>query len=278
MIIAGGGSSAVADEDSLPVGMFLNGRPGNEAEPTGGGTPGGSNTQVQFNDSSTFGGDSTFTFDKDLDRLSVPVVSATTVSAGTLHLGGSDGFLNNNNGKIVINASQGLSAVGTVSATGFSIGGTIPLGADQVWTYKVLSASAGVTATANTNITGLNFRPDNNSYYEIEARLALQTTSATVGPRPGLAFSTGTTYAAMRYESPTTNTAAVLRFQGAISTQNAASTGFPTITDTYHGKIEGIIKTGTVGSDTFVTLASEISGSQVIVREGSFIRYRKYSV
>ncbi len=39
LIIAGGGSSAVADEDALPAGMFLNGRPGNEAEPTGGGRP-----------------------------------------------------------------------------------------------------------------------------------------------------------------------------------------------------------------------------------------------
>ena len=145
--------------------------------------------------------------------MSVPVVSATTVSAGTLHLGGSDGFLNNNNGKIVINASQGLSSVGTVSANGFSISGVIPFGAEQAWTYKYLSASTGVTATGNTNITGLNFRPDNNSYYEIEARLAVQTTSATTGPRPGLAFSTGTTYAAMKYEIPSTNTASILRFQ-----------------------------------------------------------------
>lgn len=43
----------------------------------GGGTPGGSNTQVQFNDSSSFGGDSTFTFDKDTNTLTVETITAT---------------------------------------------------------------------------------------------------------------------------------------------------------------------------------------------------------
>ena len=37
----------------------------------GGGTPGGSDTQVQFNDSSTFGGDDGFTFVKSTEKLTV---------------------------------------------------------------------------------------------------------------------------------------------------------------------------------------------------------------
>lgn len=37
----------------------------------GGGTPGGANTQVQFNDSSAFGGDAGLTFDKATDALTV---------------------------------------------------------------------------------------------------------------------------------------------------------------------------------------------------------------
>lgn len=43
----------------------------------GGGSPGGSNTQVQFNDSSSFGGDSTFTFNKDTNVLTVETITAT---------------------------------------------------------------------------------------------------------------------------------------------------------------------------------------------------------
>ena len=43
----------------------------------GGGTPGGSNTQVQFNDGGSFGGDSTFTFNKTSNVLSVPTITAS---------------------------------------------------------------------------------------------------------------------------------------------------------------------------------------------------------
>ena len=41
----------------------------------GNGTPGGSNTQVQFNDAGNFGGVSGFTFDKSIGKLSVPFIS-----------------------------------------------------------------------------------------------------------------------------------------------------------------------------------------------------------
>jgi hypothetical protein len=47
----------------------------------GNGTPGGANTQVQFNDEGEFDGISTFTFDKNTGILTIPIISATTVSA-----------------------------------------------------------------------------------------------------------------------------------------------------------------------------------------------------
>ncbi len=47
----------------------------------GNGTPGGSNTQVQFNNEGEFAGNSTFTFDTDTGILSIPIVSAGTISA-----------------------------------------------------------------------------------------------------------------------------------------------------------------------------------------------------
>lgn len=43
--------------------------------PTGGGVPGGSNTQVQFNDSGTFGGDSAWTWDKTTNVMTLIVSS-----------------------------------------------------------------------------------------------------------------------------------------------------------------------------------------------------------
>jgi len=45
--------------------------------PSGGGTPGGSNTQVQFNDSGVFGGDAGLTFNKTTNMLSAGGLTAT---------------------------------------------------------------------------------------------------------------------------------------------------------------------------------------------------------
>lgn len=45
----------------------------------GGGTPGGTSTQVQFNDGGAFGGDAGLTYDKTMDVLSVGSVLGTTI-------------------------------------------------------------------------------------------------------------------------------------------------------------------------------------------------------
>ena len=78
--------------------MSLPGQPnllGRSTSSSGGGTgtPGGSNTQVQFNDSSSFGGSSLFTFNKTTGVVTEPgsVVSAPaaitlTANAGTLDI------------------------------------------------------------------------------------------------------------------------------------------------------------------------------------------------
>lgn len=47
---------------------------------TGGGTPGGSTTQVQFNDAGAFGGDSDFTYNSTTNTLTVPNITATNLT------------------------------------------------------------------------------------------------------------------------------------------------------------------------------------------------------
>ena len=49
----------------------------------GGGTPGGANTQVQFNDSSTFGGDAGLVYNKTSDTLTGVNIAATTITDRT---------------------------------------------------------------------------------------------------------------------------------------------------------------------------------------------------
>jgi len=60
----------------------------------GAGTPGGSDTQIQFNDGGSFGGDAALTYSKLLDRLSVSYASTTAQTiSGSLYLGSLTGVL-----------------------------------------------------------------------------------------------------------------------------------------------------------------------------------------
>lgn len=60
-----GAGSVVTDYDSATNIMTVSGTAG------GGGTPGGSNTQIQFNDSSSFGGDADLTWNKTSNELTI---------------------------------------------------------------------------------------------------------------------------------------------------------------------------------------------------------------
>jgi hypothetical protein len=69
----------------------------------GSGTPGGNDTEVQFNDGSTFGGDSAFTWNKNTDTL-----TATNIVAGTaITVSNISGLLKASTGSV------GLAAEGT---------------------------------------------------------------------------------------------------------------------------------------------------------------------
>ena len=83
----------------------------------GNGTPGGSNTYVQFNDEESFGGVSTFTFDKDTGILTIPILSATTVSAGAIQTTGNI-TAGNIKANTLANIAGNLRVSGNVNFTG----------------------------------------------------------------------------------------------------------------------------------------------------------------
>ena len=72
----------------------------------GGGTPGGNNTEVQINDGGAFGGDSTFTFNKTTNVLSVPTVTAsvgvmvTSSTNGSINIGEGISYTFGGNGRL----------------------------------------------------------------------------------------------------------------------------------------------------------------------------------
>lgn len=89
---------------------------GGPTGPTGaagaGGTPGGSNTQVQFNDSSAFGGDAGLVYNKTTDALTV----GGALAAASLNLGGAT-LLDVLTGTTTWDPASITAAAGTASTT-----------------------------------------------------------------------------------------------------------------------------------------------------------------
>jgi hypothetical protein len=117
---------------------------------SGGGTPGGANTQIQFNDASSFGGSAAFTFNKATNAV------ATT---GTFSATG------NVTGGNILTAGL-ISATGTVTGSVFSGAGTNLTGTAASLTVGAATSAttAGtVTTAAQPNITSVGTLTSLNS-------------------------------------------------------------------------------------------------------------------
>jgi hypothetical protein len=109
----------------------------------GNGTPGGSNTQVQFNDETAFAGDADFTFDKNTGILSIPIVNATTVSANGFQTTGNL-TAGNIKANVLANISGNLRVTGNVN---FSGAANVTLG--SVANLKISGGTNGYVLTTD---------------------------------------------------------------------------------------------------------------------------------
>lgn len=129
---------------------------GNLSWAAAGGTPGGSNTQVQFNDSSAFGGDSGLTFDKTADVLGVGTAIAlgaapsTTSTVRLSNLGGIyfRNAANSANLRLIENDSGNAIHIGSSSSAVTVHGDGVTL---MSLTGSVLSFGANNSAVAYTD-------------------------------------------------------------------------------------------------------------------------------
>ena len=114
---------------------------------TGGGTPGGSNTQVQFNDSGIFSGSSGLTFNKSTGLVtitgSLSVGGNVSVLGGQLNTTATDGFIFSNN---VAQLKIGDEAANII------IGGNVSTGSSftfSVATHRTGSSTLNIGTAAN---------------------------------------------------------------------------------------------------------------------------------
>lgn len=162
------------------------------------------------------------------------------------------------------------------------VAGLVPLanlpslgGGSDPWTYAKLDTDFTTTSATAVNITGLAFTPILSTSYEFEAVLLLRTATATVGPRPGLAWATGLTDGVADIEMPTSGTASVRVFGNINAALLAAVGGLPNTTQSYPSRIRGTAIAGLTPSGTIrLQLASETAGTTVTAKAGSWLRYR----
>lgn len=143
------------------------------------------------------------------------------------------------------------------------------------WSYLKLTSDFTTSSATAVDVTGLAFTPAANVQYEFEAILLLRTATATVGPRTGVAWPTGLTDGVADLFVPTSGTAQVLVFGNNNASLLAAVGGLPNTTQSYPSRIAGTFIAGASPSGTFrIQMASETAGTNVIVKAGSFLKYR----
>lgn len=143
------------------------------------------------------------------------------------------------------------------------------------WTYVKLAADSTTTTTSNSD-TLLAFTPLANTHYEIEGKFFLESAATTTGVRPGIKWPTvGLTRNVGWMISPTSATAFASRFWGNTTAANAAATATAVANEGIYGEVKAMILTdANISGDFIITIASEVSGSQVKINADSFIRYR----
>ena len=167
----------------------------------GSGSPGGSNTQVQFNDAGTFGGNSAFTFNKTTGALIVTgnVTGGNLVTAGVVSATG------NITGSFILGNGSQLTGISATTAT---TAGTVTTAAQPNITSTGTLTSLAVTG---------NISAGNVSATTFTGALSGAATSATTA---------GTVTTAAQPNITSTGTLTSLAVTGNISAGNVSATTF----------------------------------------------------
>lgn len=241
----------------------------------GGGTPGGADTEVQYNNAGAFGGSSTFTFNSAADRLTLSFASTTGISAGyasTTNLFANlltlatnlNGPLQANGGVVSATSSIGV-AYGGTGITSYAAGDVLYADADGLLTRlargsdgQVLKLSggfpswgadasggggAGAWATSSNN---LYLYPTNASNVVVVGASATSTTGnilETVGNALFRGALTAYNAVTAPYFSATSSTATSTFAGGATLATGGGNVGIGTLSP--GGKLE--ISNGTIG-------------------------------
>lgn len=145
------------------------------------------------------------------------------------------------------------------------------------WNDVKLALEFATTSATAVDVTGLAFTPPANATVEMEVVLLVSTATATVGPRPGLAWGTGmlnggaTVYTPLSLTTEAPSHQTIDTITGSIL---GPVGGLPVANKSYRAQLLATFRTGPSPQPVRVQLASETNGTQVKATMGSFLKWR----
>jgi hypothetical protein len=247
--------------------------------------PGGSNTQVQFNDEESFGGSASFTFNKTTGNANVGNIGATNgvftnVSGNGSGLTALSGA--NVSGAVAYattaNAVAGANVSGTVSSA--TTAGTVTTAAQPNITSVGTLSSLAVTGNANvgniggtngvfTNVSGngsaLSAITGANVTGEVSfAATANAVAGANVSGQVGNALVAGTVYTAAQPNITSVGTLTSVSVTGNVAAGNLTTTGVLSVTGTGVSSIAGNLD---MTSNNIINLAAPVNSTDAATKQ-----------
>ena len=215
-------------------------------------TPGGSNTQVQINDSGTFGGVAGLIFNKDSNTLTVgtTTINSTVVNATSYIIGTS-----------VIANTSGVYTTGVVNGATISVGTSTIANATGVYTTGVVN---GISITVGTSFIA------NTSRLVIGTAVGLQANGG-IGTAGQALFSNGTTTYWANVAGGATlvaNTTDTQTFYFPMANTTSGTWANGVVSNT---KLYFVPSTGTLNATIFNSLSDEAQKLNIITAPVGFI-------
>ena len=147
---------------------------------------------------------------------------------------------------------------------------------EEAWTYVRLASDVSNSTTTSANITGLGFTPEVDATYIVEGTLMLRSAAATTAPQPGIVWPTNVGDGVYYTQQAASANSTLPRYGNTSATFNSGAIDIGDATGSWPHKLEVTFLTGpTTTGDFQLTIRSEVAASNVTVRAGSWIRYRR---